>query len=189
MSFKIVTALLLVLFITGFTFASEAELLFQKKIVDGPVVGKELLIQFVIYNVGSEAAHDVSFEDTDFLDGTTFKVISGESKGNWEQILPSSKVSLNMTVIPNNQGIYPLTSTVLKYLKNSHTKEHSYLTAASYSGMFVESLQDYEKRTSLHIKEWATFFLLCLGSVAFPLSTWVYYKMNYKNGIKIEKSQ
>ncbi|EFA79057.1 translocon-associated protein subunit beta [Heterostelium album PN500] len=165
--------------------ASKAELLFQKKIVDGPVVGKELEISFVIYNVGEGPAYDLAFTDSDFTaSGSTFEIVKGTTNGKWEVLEAGTNVSQTLTVVPSTQGIYPLTPTVLSYRKSQQDDTISYTAAASYSGMYVESVADYDKRTSLHLKEWGTFVLLCLGSVAFPISILTYYKMNYVDGIK-----
>ncbi|KAF2068540.1 hypothetical protein CYY_010134 [Polysphondylium violaceum] len=185
MSYKTVFSLFLILCVS-IAYCGKAELLFHKKIVDSPVVGKELPVQFVIYNVGSEPAYELEFDDKDFLT-SDFEFVSGSSAGKWESLAPQSHVSQNITIIPKKAGIYTLTSTVLNYLSSQHEKEVSITTAASYSGMYVESLQDYDKRTSLHVKEWTLFVLFSLASVAFPFSIWAYYKVNYEHGIKKEK--
>ncbi|KAM9949753.1 hypothetical protein ACTFIT_010976 [Dictyostelium discoideum] len=203
MNFKTVISLFLVLFVSFVYCENGAELLFHKKIVEGPVVGKELPIQFIIYNVGSEIinppdlsnnnnnknnnnyrpAYDISFIDNDFSNAE-FEFVSGSSEGKWETLAPNSQVQTNLTVIPKKSGIYSLTSTVLNYRKTQTSSEFTVSSAASYSGMYVESQADYEKRTSLLIKEWITFFVLCAGAIALPYSISTYYKKNYENGIK-----
>ncbi|EAL67383.2 translocon-associated protein subunit beta [Dictyostelium discoideum AX4] len=183
MNFKTVISLFLVLFVSFVYCENGAELLFHKKIVEGPVVGKELPIQFIIYNVGSEPAYDISFIDNDFSNAE-FEFVSGSSEGKWETLAPNSQVQTNLTVIPKKSGIYSLTSTVLNYRKTQTSSEFTVSSAASYSGMYVESQADYEKRTSLLIKEWITFFVLCAGAIALPYSISTYYKKNYENGIK-----
>ncbi|KYQ92001.1 translocon-associated protein subunit beta [Tieghemostelium lacteum] len=132
----------------------------------------------------TRTAHDVSFVDNDFASENAFEIISGSASGKWEQISANSHVSQNLTVIPKNQGIHPLTSTLLQYRKSQNEKEVTVTTAASYSGMYVESLYDYEKRTSKHVTEWSIFVLLCVASVGLPYSMIRYYKKNYEHGIK-----
>eukprot|EP01133_Synstelium_polycarpum_P012059 gene12059-14110_t len=185
MNCRLLFALVATLYISAVC-SSSAELLFQKKITDAPIVGKDLDISFVIFNVGSGAAYDVSFQDNDF-DSTSFEITKGQASGKWETIEAGSNVTQVLTVKPISQKFVPLSATVLSFRKSQSTEDLSYTAAASYSGMYVESVADYDKRTSLHIKEWVIFAVLCLGSVAFPFSIWSYYKMNYVDGVKKQK--
>ncbi|EGG14679.1 translocon-associated protein subunit beta [Cavenderia fasciculata] len=183
---RLLVALVVCLFVGVAVSSKGADLLFQKKISDGPVVGKELDISFIIYNVGEGAAYDISFADTDFGASADFEVVKGQSSGKWEVIEPNTNVSQTITITPSKGGVFPLTSTILEYRK-SQNEELSHTSAASYTGMYVESVEEFDKRTSLHLKEWGTFILLSFGSVAFPFALWSYYKVNYENGIKKNK--
>ncbi|EGC31552.1 hypothetical protein DICPUDRAFT_82569 [Dictyostelium purpureum] len=182
MNTKTLVSVFLILFVS-FVYSQKAELLFQKKIVEGPVVGKHLPIQFIIYNVGSDPAYDVSFIDNDFI-SADFDIISGQTEGKWETLAPGSQVQTNLTVEPKKSGIYSLTSTVLNYRKSQHDSEFTVSSAASYSGMYVESQADYEKRTSLLVKEIIVFVLLCVAAVGLPYSIVSNYKKTYENSIK-----
>ncbi|GAM24108.1 hypothetical protein SAMD00019534_072830, partial [Acytostelium subglobosum LB1] len=182
MNCKLFIALLIACYI-GVAMSSKAELLFQKKIVTPPVVGKDMEISFIVYNVGEGPAYDISFHDTDFS-APSFEFVNGSAEARWEVLEAGTNVSQTLTVRPSISNVFPLTATVLQFRSAQSEESFSYTAAASYSAMLVESSEEYERRTSMHVKEIIIFVLLCLGSVAFPFSLWGYYKLNYVDGIK-----
>uniref|UniRef100_UPI00358DED36 uncharacterized protein n=1 Tax=Myxine glutinosa TaxID=7769 RepID=UPI00358DED36 len=94
----------------------EARLLASKTLLNKIAVdGKDLNVQYNLYNIGSSAAFEVELHDDSFS-ADDFGVVSGTLTAKWERIAPASNVSHNVVLRPLRSGYVNFTMATLSYL-------------------------------------------------------------------------
>uniref|UniRef100_A0A8C6UNK0 Signal sequence receptor, beta n=1 Tax=Neogobius melanostomus TaxID=47308 RepID=A0A8C6UNK0_9GOBI len=114
-----VTVLLLSLLLPllGLSSAEEgARLLASKSLLNRYAVeGRDLTLQYSIYNVGSSAALEVDLSDDSFPP-EDFGIVSGMLNVKWDRIAPASNVSHTVVLRPLKAGYFNFTSATVSYL-------------------------------------------------------------------------
>ncbi|XP_059727422.1 translocon-associated protein subunit beta isoform X2 [Haemorhous mexicanus] len=113
-----------------------ARLLASKSLLNRYAVeGKDLTLQYNIYNVGSSAALDVELSDDSFPP-EDFGIVSGMLSVKWDRIAPASNVSHTVVLRPLKAGYFNFTSATITYLAQEGAQ-------VVVSGCFMGSLQTH----------------------------------------------
>ncbi|KAK1329173.1 hypothetical protein QTO34_011353 [Cnephaeus nilssonii] len=135
-----------------------ARLLASKSLLNRYAVeGRDLTLQYNIYNVGSSAALDVELSDDSFPP-EDFGIVSGMLNVKWDRIAPypldtgASNVSHTVVLRPLKAGYFNFTSATVTYL-------------AQEDGPVV--------------LDWAAFGVMTLPSIGVPLLLWYSSKRKY----------
>ncbi|XP_013363722.1 PREDICTED: translocon-associated protein subunit beta isoform X2 [Chinchilla lanigera] len=129
-----------------------ARLLASKSLLNRYAVeGRDLTLQYNIYNVGSSAALDVELSDDSFPP-EDFGIVSGMLNVKWDRIAPASNVSHTVVLRPLKAGYFNFTSATITYL-------------AQEDGPVV--------------LDWAAFGVMTLPSIGIPLLLWYSSKRKY----------
>uniref|UniRef100_A0AAX7VBK5 Signal sequence receptor, beta n=1 Tax=Astatotilapia calliptera TaxID=8154 RepID=A0AAX7VBK5_ASTCA len=93
-----------------------ARLLASKSLLNRYAVeGRDLTLQYSIYNVGSSAALEVELSDDSFPP-EDFGIVSGMLNVKWDRIAPASNVSHTVVLRPLKAGYFNFTSATVSYL-------------------------------------------------------------------------
>uniref|UniRef100_A0A3Q1C8D9 Translocon-associated protein subunit beta n=1 Tax=Amphiprion ocellaris TaxID=80972 RepID=A0A3Q1C8D9_AMPOC len=93
-----------------------ARLLASKSLLNRYAVeGRDLTLQYSIYNVGSSAALEVELSDDSFPP-EDFGIVSGMLNVKWDRIAPASNVSHTVVLRPLKAGYFNFTSASISYL-------------------------------------------------------------------------
>uniref|UniRef100_A0A673SQD9 Signal sequence receptor subunit 2 n=1 Tax=Suricata suricatta TaxID=37032 RepID=A0A673SQD9_SURSU len=93
-----------------------ARLLASKSLLNRYAVeGRDLTLQYNLYNVGSSAALDVELSDDSFPP-EDFGIVSGMLNVKWDRIAPASNVSHTVVLRPLKAGYFNFTSATVTYL-------------------------------------------------------------------------
>ncbi|XP_043540001.1 translocon-associated protein subunit beta [Chiloscyllium plagiosum] len=112
--------LLLVWVCLGFFIAASgdegARLLASKSLLNKYAVeGRDLTLQYNIYNVGTSAALEVELSDDSFPP-EDFGIVSGMLTVKWDRIAPASNVTHTVVLRPLKAGYFNFTSATISYL-------------------------------------------------------------------------
>ncbi|KAF3822948.1 hypothetical protein GH733_010384 [Mirounga leonina] len=112
---RLLVSVLLALFAVGHA-EDGARLLASKSLLNRYAVeGRDLTLQYSIYNVGSSAALDVELSDDSFPP-EDFGIVSGMLNVKWDRIAPASNVSHTVVLRPLKAGYFNFTSATVTYL-------------------------------------------------------------------------
>uniref|UniRef100_A0A8D0C622 Signal sequence receptor subunit 2 n=1 Tax=Salvator merianae TaxID=96440 RepID=A0A8D0C622_SALMN len=93
-----------------------ARLLASKSLLNRYAVeGRDLTLQYNMYNVGSSAALEVELSDDSFPP-EDFGIVSGMLSVKWDRIAPASNVSHTVVLRPLKAGYFNFTSATITYL-------------------------------------------------------------------------
>ncbi|GCB82577.1 hypothetical protein scyTo_0022361, partial [Scyliorhinus torazame] len=93
-----------------------ARLLASKSLLNKYAVeGRDLTLQYNIYNVGTSAALDVELSDDSFPP-EDFGIVSGMLTVKWDRIAPASNVTHTVVLRPLQAGYFNFTSATISYL-------------------------------------------------------------------------
>jgi len=149
-----------------------ANLLVSKVVLNKYLVqGKDLTIEYNIYNVGDGAAYQVMLRDATFPP-SDFQPISGMAEVKWDKIPAGENVTHAMVVMPMRPGYFNFTSADVTYKTSENAQESQvgYSSAPGEGG--IVSLVDYERVFSPHVADWAVFALMTVPTLAFPYFLW-----------------
>jgi len=133
------------------------------------VAGNDVKVTVTVYNKGNAAAFDVKMDDSNWGAG-----IAG-GKQEWAQIAADESVSATYTVSPTAAGtvmsVEPAKVTFAAE-KGAETvkvafSNHVY-DASKSEGVDVLSQAEFDKKTSLRVKEWFTYLLLLVIPLGMP---------------------
>uniref|UniRef100_A0A2I3HJE3 Translocon-associated protein subunit beta n=1 Tax=Nomascus leucogenys TaxID=61853 RepID=A0A2I3HJE3_NOMLE len=149
-------------------FAEGARLLVSKSLLNRYVVeGRDLNLQYNIYNVGSSAALDVELSDDSFPP-EDFGIVSGMLNVKWDRIAPASNVSHTMVLRPLKAGYFNFTSAAITYLAQEDGPVVIGSSSAPGQGGILAQ-REFDKRFFPHFLDWAAFGVMTLPSIGTPL--------------------
>uniref|UniRef100_A0A8D2M1B2 Translocon-associated protein subunit beta n=1 Tax=Zonotrichia albicollis TaxID=44394 RepID=A0A8D2M1B2_ZONAL len=130
-----------------------ARLLASKSLLNRYAVeGKDLTLQYSIYNVGSSAALDVELSDDSFPPEHC-GIVSGMLSVKWDRIAPYLFIASNMshTVVlrPLKAGYFNFTSATITYLAQEGAQVVVGFTSAPGQGGILAQ-RDFDRRFSPH---------------------------------------
>jgi len=158
---------------------SEARLLISKNILNQYLVeGKDLTVEYKIFNVGSKVAFDVRLEDNGFPE-SSFGVVSGNLQVAWERVAPSSNVTHAVILRPLKSGYFNFTAAEVSYLTSEENPEKmiGYSSFPGEGGIVPE--REFDRRFSPHVLDWLVFAFMTLPSLGIPFLLWYSSKSKY----------
>ncbi|XP_032254224.1 translocon-associated protein subunit beta [Phoca vitulina] len=155
-----------------------ARLLASKSLLNRYAVeGRDLTLQYSIYNVGSSAALDVELSDDSFPP-EDFGIVSGMLNVKWDRIAPASNVSHTVVLRPLKAGYFNFTSATVTYLAQEDGPVVIGFTSAPGQGGILAQ-REFDRRFSPHFLDWAAFGVMTLPSIGIPLLLWYSSKRKY----------
>jgi translocon-associated protein subunit beta len=156
-----------------------ARLLVSKNILNQYLVeGKDLTVEYKLFNVGSRVAFDVVLNENSFPD-SSFSVVSGNLKVTWERIAPSSNVTHAVILKPLKPGYYNFTAAEISYSTSEESNERT-IGYTSYPGEGgIVPQRDFDRRFSPHVLDWLVFAFMTLPSLGIPFLLWYSSKSRY----------
>ncbi|CAD7674761.1 unnamed protein product [Nyctereutes procyonoides] len=184
-----------------------ARLLASKSLLNRYAVeGRDLTLQYNIYNVGSSAALDVELSDDSFPP-EDFGIVSGMLNVKWDRIAPASNVSHTVVLRPLKAGYFNFTSATVTYLAQEDGPVVIGFTSAPGQGGILAQ-REFDRRFSPHFAcalleedkgeqdtppshkdlglvetsgqlDWAAFGVMTLPSIGIPLLLWYSSKRKY----------
>ncbi|XP_045439258.1 ubiquilin-4 isoform X4 [Pipistrellus kuhlii] len=155
-----------------------ARLLASKSLLNRYAVeGRDLTLQYNIYNVGSSAALDVELSDDSFPP-EDFGIVSGMLNVKWDRIAPASNVSHTVVLRPLKAGYFNFTSATVTYLAQEDGPVVVGFTSAPGQGGILAQ-REFDRRFSPHFLDWAAFGVMTLPSIGIPLLLWYSSKRKY----------
>ncbi|EMP31310.1 Translocon-associated protein subunit beta [Chelonia mydas] len=149
-----------------------ARLLASKSLLNRYAVeGKDLTLQYNIYNVGSSAALDVELSDDSFPP-EDFGIVSGMLN------VKASNVSHTVVLRPLKAGYFNFTSATINYLAQEGGQVVVGFTSAPGQGGILAQ-REFDRRFSPHFLDWAAFGVMTLPSIGIPLLLWYSSKRKY----------
>ncbi|XP_069074022.1 translocon-associated protein subunit beta isoform X1 [Pleurodeles waltl] len=155
-----------------------ARLLASKSLLNRYAVeGKDLTLQYNIYNVGSSAALEVDLSDDSFPP-EDFGIVSGMLNVKWDRIAPASNVSHTVVLRPLKAGYFNFTSATITYVAQEGGQAVvGYTSAPGQGGILAQ--REFDRRFSPHFLDWSAFGVMTLPSIGIPLLLWYSSKRKY----------
>ncbi|XP_038141823.1 translocon-associated protein subunit beta [Cyprinodon tularosa] len=155
-----------------------ARLLASKSLLNRYAVeGRDLTLQYNIYNVGSSAALEVELSDDSFPP-EDFGIVSGMLNVKWDRIAPASNVSHTVVLRPLKAGYFNFTSASVSYVAQEGGQVVvGYTSAPGQGGILAQ--REFDRRFSPHYLDWAAFGVMTLPSIGIPLLLWYSSKRKY----------
>lgn len=165
-----------------------ARLLVSKNVLNNIIVqGKDLSIEYKIYNVGESAATKVVLSDKS-MPAEDFSLVMGSLNAEWQRIAPGTNVTHVAVVRPLKSGYYNFTSGEISYLPSEEAKDRQFgYTSAPGEGGIMRQ-HDYDRQFSSHTMDWLAFAVMCLPSLLIPYLLWNRSKTHYEQ-VKPKKTQ
>ncbi|EDM00696.1 signal sequence receptor, beta (predicted), isoform CRA_a [Rattus norvegicus] len=136
-----------------------ARLLASKSLLNRYAVeGRDLTLQYNIYNVGSSAALDVELSDDSFP--------------------PEDFGIVSVVLRPLKAGYFNFTSATITYLAQEDGPVVIGSTSAPGQGGILAQ-REFDRRFSPHFLDWAAFGVMTLPSIGIPLLLWYSSKRKY----------
>ncbi|KAJ8287946.1 hypothetical protein COCON_G00006050 [Conger conger] len=165
--------------VVGYVTGEEgARLLASKSLLNRYAVeGRDLSLQYNIYNVGTSAALEVELSDDSFPP-EDFGIVSGMLHVKWDRIAPASNVSHTVVLRPLKAGYFNFTSASVSYLAQEGGQVVvGYTSAPGQGGILAQ--REFDRRFSPHYLDWAAFGVMTLPSIGIPLLLWYSSKRKY----------
>ncbi|XP_032871789.1 translocon-associated protein subunit beta [Amblyraja radiata] len=141
------------------------------------VEGRDLTLQYNVYNVGSSAALEVELSDDSFPP-EDFGIVSGMLTVKWDRIAPASNVTHTVVLRPLKAGYFNFTSATVSYLaQEGGPVVVGYTSAPGQGGILAQ--REFDRRFSPHYLDWAAFGVMTLPSIGIPLLLWYSSKRKY----------
>ncbi|CAG0913329.1 unnamed protein product [Notodromas monacha] len=150
-----------------------ARLLISKKILNNYLVeGRDVVVQYALFNIGKQPAVEVRMTDVNFPTDD-FEIVAGHvTDVKFDRVGPGSNVSYAVVVRPKASGYYNFTVAQVTYLP-SEGAENVQVAFSSKPGMIpIYSYKDFDRHHSPHFLDWAVFAVMCLPSIVIPYMLW-----------------
>lgn len=164
---------------------NEAHLLSSKNVLsEFPAEGKDLTVQYRIYNIGSSSALSVVLKDESYP-AEQFEFVRGQPTVRWERLSPGNNVTHVVIVRPLVADNFNFTAATVTY-KPSETAEEKVSFTSAPGVRIILSGQLFDRQHSPHLLDWAAFALFAAPSILVPFLIW--YKSYSHYSAKIKKS-
>nr|ABI52677.1 translocon associated complex TRAP beta-subunit [Argas monolakensis] len=140
---------------------SEARLLVQKRILNRYLVeGRDIIVDYNIYNVGGSVALDVRIVDSSF--GGDFQVVSGLLDLKVDRLPPNANLSHTVVVRSSKPGRFNFTGAEVYYRTSEEGREVQVgHTSEPGEGGIVPG-RDFDRQFSPHVMDWLAFAVMSL---------------------------
>ncbi|XP_036359887.1 translocon-associated protein subunit beta isoform X2 [Octopus sinensis] len=158
-----------------------ARLLASKNVMNQYLVeGKDVTVEYRIFNVGEATATDVKLKEEGFP-ASDFSLVQGFLEVQWDRIAPKSNVTHAVVMKPLKFGFFNFTAAQLTYLPKDDAEERmiGYTSAPGEGGIINQ--KEFERRFSPHVLDWLIFAIMTLPSLGIPYMLWYRSKRKYDN--------
>ncbi|KAL1420918.1 hypothetical protein MTO96_004289 [Rhipicephalus appendiculatus] len=163
---------------------TEARLLVQKRILNKFLVeGKDIIVDYNIYNVGGSAALDIKLSDNSF-NPAYFEVTSGLLSFKLNRLAPGSNVTHTVVIRPLTFGYFNFTSADVSYRTSEDSQELQFAHTAEPGQGGIMPVRDFDRKFSPHVTDWLAFAIMTLPSLGIPFVLWFNSKSKYENIVK-----
>lgn len=181
----VLLALVSLLFWLHSSQAGGPHLLISKVILNEYTVeGKDLTIQYSLYNVGEGAAQSVTLEDSTFPP-EEFTLVQGLLTVQWDKIAPNSNVSHLVIMKPNAAGFYNVSWAKVTYSSADNNEQVAYSSAPGV--IQIIPYPDFSRKHESHLVDWLAFVTMSAPTVLLPLFLWYRSHSKYEN-LKVKKA-
>jgi len=167
--------------------SDSARLIATKKVQNTYLVeGKDILVEYNLYNVGNLPALNVQLTDASF-GPESFEIVAGRVQVKFDRIPPGANVSHSVVVRANQYGYFNFTAAEVSYVpsEDSQNVQIGY-TSAPGEGAIVP-LKEFNRRFSAHLADWAIYCAFVFPVVVIPYLMWS--SINVKYGLTHAKSK
>uniref|UniRef100_K1QZ50 RNA-dependent RNA polymerase n=2 Tax=Magallana gigas TaxID=29159 RepID=K1QZ50_MAGGI len=166
----------------GYSLSEEenvARLLASKNVLNQYLVeGRDLTVQYTIFNIGGSAALDVNLKEESFPE-QDFEVVKGNLNVKWERIAPGTNVSHVVVLRPLQFGYFNFTAAEVSYKPSENAASAVVgFTSAPGEGGIVGS-KDFDRKFSPHVLDWLVFAIMTLPSLTIPFLLFYRSKSRY----------
>ncbi|XP_065306580.1 translocon-associated protein subunit beta isoform X2 [Dermacentor albipictus] len=163
---------------------TEARLLVQKRILNKFLVeGKDIIVDYNIYNVGGSAALDIKVSDNSF-NPAYFEVTSGLLSFKLNRLAPGSNVTHTVVIRPLTFGYFNFTSADVSYRTSEDSQEIQFAHTAEPGQGGIMPVRDFDRKFSPHVTDWLAFAIMTLPSLGIPFVLWFNSKSKYEAIVK-----
>jgi len=146
---------------------TSAKLILIKEVLNDVITeGKDLSIQYTVFNIGDGPATNIELDDSDFHE-TEFEHVSGTTSVKWDQIAANSNVSHLVVFKPLKSSAFNFTSAVVQYVA-SEGAEPTFGFSDEVGELKIISAKEYKRLHASHMHEWLVFAALCTPSLLLP---------------------
>lgn len=164
-----------------------ARLLVSKQVQNKYLVaGKDIVVKYGLYNIGEQAALDISITDNGFQEAD-FETLGGQRNIRLDRLAAGANHSHVLVVRPLRAGYFNFTAAEVKY-RPAEGVEQIQLGFSSNPGQaLIIELKDYEKQFSAHMLDWLAFAVMTLPSLGIPFLLWHSSKSKYEGIARAKK--
>ncbi|KAK6180382.1 hypothetical protein SNE40_012549 [Patella caerulea] len=162
----------------------EARLLVSKNVLNNYLVeGKDLTVEYKIFNVGGGAALDVHLKDSSFPTAD-FEVVHGNLEVMWERISPGANMTHAAILRPTKFGYFNFTSAEVVYYGKEDKKEQKFGYSSAPGEGGIVNRKDFDRRFSPHVLDWLVFAVMTLPSLGIPCLLWYSSSRRFTSHVK-----
>uniref|UniRef100_G3MF38 Translocon-associated protein subunit beta n=1 Tax=Amblyomma maculatum TaxID=34609 RepID=G3MF38_AMBMU len=147
------------------------------------VEGRDIVVDYNIYNVGGSAALDIKVVDNSF-NPQHFQVTSGLLSFKLNRLAPGSNVTHTVVVRPLTPGRFNFTSAEVSYRTSEDSQEIQYAHTAEPGEGGIIPVRDFDRKFSPHVTDWLAFAVMTLPSLGIPFLLWFNSKSKYEAILK-----
>uniref|UniRef100_A0A0A9WVY1 Translocon-associated protein subunit beta n=1 Tax=Lygus hesperus TaxID=30085 RepID=A0A0A9WVY1_LYGHE len=138
----------------------KARLLFSKQVLNKRVVqNMDLVIKYMLYNVGSGAAWNIHISD-DTFDPNAFSNHMGHLDVKIFTIPAGRNVSHTVILRPKSVGPVNVSSAIVRYQRSVDLDDVQVGHSTHPGGFIIESYETHQRKNSCHFTEWCYFSIL-----------------------------
>eukprot|EP01111_Echinosteliopsis_oligospora_P000759 TRINITY_DN1089_c0_g1_i1.p1 TRINITY_DN1089_c0_g1~~TRINITY_DN1089_c0_g1_i1.p1 ORF type:complete len:181 (+),score=41.33 TRINITY_DN1089_c0_g1_i1:81-623(+) len=150
-------------------------------------VDSHMVINVKIFNVGEVPIYNIKLIDEDNWPASHFTDAIGIPNAEWDHLAAGENITHTYVVVPQQAGVFKFPPAVVTYRAGSAEATTEGIVSSTPGYMYVEPANDFVNRSAPHLREWAIFFILAVGSLSLPFAVLRYYQTNYEKGIKKSK--
>ncbi|PAA69121.1 hypothetical protein BOX15_Mlig020275g1 [Macrostomum lignano] len=177
---KISSALVLLMMVMSCMADTEerAQIVALKTILNNLVVkGKDITVQYDLYNVGSKAAQNLQLEEEGFP-SDYFELKAGLLRARWASLPAGANVSHSVVLTPLQSVMFNVSQATVRYRASEDSRGFTVGQTSGFGEVVIYDTAAYDRQFSAHATEWLTFGLMSLPSIAIPMALW--YKSHRK---------
>lgn len=160
-------------------------LLVTKTILNEHVVeGKDLTIQYSLYNIGSSTAQSVMLSDDTFLP-EEFENKQGLMTVKWDRINANANVTHTVVLRPLAAGFFNMSWASINYQSPESKSIQGYSSAPGV--VQVISYDVFSRKYEAHLVDWLAFVAMSAPTILLPLFLWYRSHSKYEN-LKLKKA-
>lgn len=166
-----------------------ARVLVYKQLLNKFVVeNMDVVINYSLYNVGSQTATNVQLKDNSFAPAD-FEVVGGQTEVTFPRIPPATNVSHTLVVRPTKFGYYNFTAAQVSYKSGDEGTEVIQAWSSEPVDLYIANFREFDKRFSSHLLDWVAFAIMSVPPLVIPFMLWHSSKSKYEAVLQGKKSK